>query len=143
VLEVVLAGRAARRTFGGFARADRAAAHAALERVGMHALARRRIGELSGGQQQRVLIARALASEPRLLVLDEPTAGVDRESQLQFATVLRDLNAQGVAIVIVAHDLGAVGNDVRRVVLLHQGHIDEISLAEARKQVGMFVEDHS
>lgn len=142
VLEVVLAGRAARRRFGGFTRAERELALRALERVGMAGFARRRIGELSGGQQQRVLIARALVSEPQILILDEPTAGVDRDSQIRFAQVLRALNAEGVAIVIVAHDLGAVAPDVRRVLALHQGHIDEISLEEARERVGMFVEDH-
>jgi zinc transport system ATP-binding protein len=114
----------------------------ALERVGLSGSLRRRIGELSGGQQQRVLIARALANEPDLLILDEPTAGVDRDSQLQFAHVLGDLHAGGVAIVVVAHDLGAIGRDVRRVLALHQGHLDEISLKQARAQVGLFVEDH-
>jgi zinc transport system ATP-binding protein len=142
VLEVVLAGRAAQRRFGGFMRIERQQALRALERVGMKDFARRRIGELSGGQQQRVLIARALVSDPELLILDEPTAGVDRDSQIAFAMVLRELNADGVAIVIVAHDLGAVAPDVRRVLALHQGHIDEISLEEARERVGMFVEDH-
>jgi len=142
VLEVVLAGRAAQRRFGGFTRAERQQALRALERVGMQDFARRRIGELSGGQQQRVLIARALVSDPELLILDEPTAGVDRDSQIAFARVLRELNGDGVAIVIVAHDLGAVAPDVRRVLALHQGHIDEISLEEARERVGMFVEDH-
>ena len=142
VLEVVLAGRAAQRRFGGFSRTEREQAVRALERVGMAEFAERRIGELSGGQQQRVLIARALASDPKLLILDEPTAGVDRDSQIRFAQVLRGLNKDGVAIVIVAHDLGAVGRDVRRVLALHQGHIDEISLEEAKERVGMFVEDH-
>jgi zinc transport system ATP-binding protein len=142
VLEVVLSGRAAQRRFGGFTRTERQQALRALERVGMSDFARRRIGELSGGQQQRVLIARALSSEPELLILDEPTAGVDRDSQIRFAQVLRALNKDGVAIVIVAHDLGAVAPDVRRVLALHQGHIDEISLDEARQRVGMFVEDH-
>jgi zinc transport system ATP-binding protein len=142
VEEVVAAGRAGRQLLGGFTRADLAAAHEALERVGLSAQARLRIGELSGGQQQRALIARALANAPSLLVLDEPTAGVDRESQHQFAAVLRELHRQGTSIVLVAHDLGAVGRDVTRVLLLHQGHIDEISLAQARAQVGLFVEDH-
>ena len=142
VLEVVLAGRAAQRRYGGFTRTERQHAMRALERVDMAGFARRRIGELSGGQQQRVLIARALSSEPELLILDEPTAGVDRDSQIRFAQVLRALNKDGVAIVIVAHDLGAVAPDVRRVLALHKGHIDEISLEEARQRVGMFVDDH-
>ena len=142
VLEVVLAGRAAKRRFGGFTREEREQAVRALERVGMAGFARRRIGELSGGQQQRVLIARALAADPGLLILDEPTAGVDRDSQLQFAEVLRALNRDGVAIVIVAHDLGAVGRDVKRVLALHDGHVDQISLEEAKELVGIFHEHH-
>jgi zinc transport system ATP-binding protein len=142
VLEVVLAGRAAKRRFGGFTREERGQAVRALERVGMAEFAHRRIGELSGGQQQRVLIARALAADPDLLILDEPTAGVDRDSQLQFAEVLRALNHDGVAIVIVAHDLGAVGRDVKRVLALHDGHVDQISLEEAKELVGIFHEHH-
>lgn len=142
VLEVVLAARAAKRLIGPFSRAERDAAARALARVGLADLAGRRIGDLSGGQQQRVLIARALASDPALLVLDEPTAGVDRDSQLQFAGVLRELHHDGVAIVVVAHDLGAIGRDLTRVLALHQGHIDELSPEEARERVGLFVEDH-
>lgn len=142
VEEVVLAGRAGRTAFGRYTRVDRDAALRALERVGMRDAARRRIGELSGGQQQRVLIARALANQPTLLILDEPTAGVDRDSQLRFAAVLRDLHASGVTIIVVAHDLGAIGRDVTRVLALHQGHLDEISLEQAHAQVGPFVEDH-
>jgi zinc transport system ATP-binding protein len=142
VAEVVLAGRARRSIVGGYGKADREAARRALERVGMHSVIKRRVGELSGGQQQRVLIARALANEPALLILDEPTAGVDRDSQVQFANVLRELHADGVAVVVVAHDLGAIGRDVGRVLALHQGHLDEISPEQARQQVGMFVEDH-
>ncbi|MFA5891723.1 MAG: metal ABC transporter ATP-binding protein [Actinomycetota bacterium] len=142
VLEVVLAQRAGRRLVGPFLRSEREMSMRALQRVGLEDLAGRRIGDLSGGQQQRALIARALVSEPGLLVLDEPTAGVDRESQVHFAGVLRELHTQGVAVVIVAHDLGAVGNDLTRVLALHQGHIDEVPPAEAREQVGLFVEDH-
>jgi zinc transport system ATP-binding protein len=142
VEEVVLAGRARGSPFGIFTRADREAATRALERVGLSHLARRRIGELSGGEQQRVLIARALAADPALLVLDEPTAGVDKESQHRFAEILHDLNRSGVTIVLVAHDVGPVGPYVSRVVALHQGHLDEIPLDEVRAQVGMFVEDH-
>ncbi|MGH2728463.1 MAG: metal ABC transporter ATP-binding protein [Actinomycetota bacterium] len=142
VAEVVVAGRARGTPWGVFSRGDHAAAAAALERVGLAHLATRRIGELSGGEQQRVLIARALAADPRLLVLDEPTAGVDKESQQRFAEILRDLNRAGVTIVLVAHDVGAVGPFLTRVVALHQGHLDEITIDEVRAQVGMFVEDH-
>ena len=140
--EVVVAGRAGRQTIGAYGRSDKEAAKRALERVGLPQSFRRRVGELSGGQQQRVLIARALANEPALLILDEPTAGVDRDSQVRFARVLRELRASGVTIVVVAHDLGAIGRDVTRVLALHQGHLDEISVEQARAQVGMFVEDH-
>jgi zinc transport system ATP-binding protein len=140
--EVVVAGRAARGLLGGYSGADRAAAAGALERVGLRDLMRRRVGELSGGQQQRVLIARALANEPELLILDEPTAGVDRDSQVRFARTLRKLHDDGVTVVVVAHDLGALGRDVTRVLALHQGHIDELSVEQARAQVGLFVEDH-
>jgi zinc transport system ATP-binding protein len=140
--EVVVAGRAGRSALRGYSRADKEAAARALERVGLPRSIRRRVGELSGGQQQRVLIARALANEPALLILDEPTAGVDRDSQVQFARVLRELHASGVTIVVVAHDLGALGRDLSRVLALHQGHLDEISVEQARAQVGMFVEDH-
>ena len=142
VEEVVVAGRARGAPWGVFTRVDREAALRALERVGLAHLAKRRIGELSGGEQQRVLIARALAADPRLLVLDEPTAGVDKESQQRFAEILRDLNGSGVTIVLVAHDVGAVGPYLTRVVALHQGHLDEIPIEEVREQVGMFVEDH-
>jgi zinc transport system ATP-binding protein len=142
VSEVVLTGRAHGSPFGVFGRADRAATTSALERVGLAHLASRRIGELSGGEQQRVLIARALVSDPRLLVLDEPTAGVDKASQELFAETLRDLNASSVTILMVAHDVGAVGPHLTRVVALHQGHLDEIPLAEVREQIGLFVEDH-
>ncbi|MBI4730415.1 MAG: metal ABC transporter ATP-binding protein [Acidobacteria bacterium] len=142
VLEVVAAGRA-HSPYGFFRRADRAAAERALGRVGLARLSGRRIGELSGGQQQRVLIARALASDPALLVLDEPTAGVDRASQERFAEVLGALNRDGVTVFMVAHDLGAVAGSLTRVLALHQGHIDEVPVAEARERVGVFLEDHS
>ena len=75
--------------------------------------------ELSGGQQQRVLIARALASEPDLLVLDEPIAGVDAESQRQFRDSLVHLVAEhGAAVLLVSHELGAVADDLDRVLVM-------------------------
>ena len=78
---------------------------------------------LSGGQQQRVLIARALAAEPELLVLDEPTAGVDAGSQDAFAETLRTLVASGVTILLVAHELGPIEPLIDRAVVVHDGRI--------------------
>jgi zinc transport system ATP-binding protein len=106
--EVVMLGRAARIGPLRWARrADREAVTRALELVGMEGLRHKMIGQLSGGQQQRVYIARALAAEPDLLILDEPTAGVDAESQARFYSLLHSLNRDlGVALIFVSHDIG-------------------------------------
>ncbi|MGH9184537.1 MAG: metal ABC transporter ATP-binding protein [Acidimicrobiales bacterium] len=125
VADIVAAGRLARR--GWWRRrtaADRTAVDSALETVALTALADRSLGELSGGQQQRAFIAKALATEPDLLVLDEPTAGVDAESQRRFRDALVGL-AQGrrAAVLLVSHELGAVANDLDRVLLLRHGKI--------------------
>ncbi|MFC4540904.1 metal ABC transporter ATP-binding protein [Halosolutus amylolyticus] len=108
VREVVAMGRYPHRLVGRFSRADRRAIDEAMERVGIADLASRRIGRLSGGQRQRVFIARALASEADLLVLDEPTVGVDAESREAFYRLLGDLNASGLTIVLIEHDIGVV-----------------------------------
>jgi len=103
---------------------DRAArVHAALDELGVADLSRREISRLSGGQQQRVLIARALAGEPDLLVLDEPTSGVDAASQAAFATTLRGYIARGGTVVLVAHELGPLEPLVDRAVVLHAGRV--------------------
>jgi zinc transport system ATP-binding protein len=124
VWEVVASGRLARRrVFRPLSRPDRAAVDAALESVG---LANRRhdgAAELSGGQQQRVLIARALAGEPDLLLLDEPTAGVDLQSQASFADTLRAVAGSGATVVLVAHELGPLEPLIDRTVALHDGRV--------------------
>jgi ABC-type Mn2+/Zn2+ transport system ATPase subunit len=80
---------------------------------------RRPLGELSGGQQQRVLIAKALASDPELLVLDEPIAGVDVDAQRLFRDSIVHLIAEhGAAVLLVSHELGAVADDLDRVVVM-------------------------
>jgi zinc transport system ATP-binding protein len=93
----------------------------ALERVGMAARARDRVGALSVGQQQRVLIARALISDPELLVLDEPTGGVDPDAQQTFYALLRHLNREGgVALVLVSHDIAVVAREVTKLACLNR-----------------------
>lgn len=122
--EVASAGRLARR--GWWRRlgaADRAAVTAALEMVDLTEYRHRRVAELSGGQQQRVFIAKALAAEPRLLILDEPVAGVDAESQRRFRDVLVALTEQGAAVLLVSHELGAVAEDLDRILVLRRGGI--------------------
>lgn len=87
---------------------DRAHALTALEKVGMSELAHRQIGALSGGQQQRTFLARALAQDADLYLMDEPFAGVDVATEKKIMEILGDLKAQGKTIVVVHHDLGTV-----------------------------------
>ena len=89
-------------------REDRDAADAALQRVGMHDLRERLIGELSGGQRRRVLLARALANDPVLLLLDEPVAGLDATAQHNFLDTVDDLRSEGKTVVLSTHDLSCV-----------------------------------
>ncbi|HJP96328.1 MAG TPA: metal ABC transporter ATP-binding protein [Candidatus Saccharimonadales bacterium] len=99
---------------------DGAAAIAALQRVAMDSFAHKPFTELSGGQQQRVAIAKALAGQPHILLLDEPTTGIDEASQHEFYDILRDLQTQGYTIIMVSHDVDAVLNLVTRVICLNQ-----------------------
>jgi zinc transport system ATP-binding protein len=120
VREVVSAGRlAAGGLLGPLRRRDRAIVDEAIERVGLPDLADRPLSQLSGGQQQRAFIAKALAGEPKLLVLDEPTAGVDAGAQEAIAALLGRLNEElGVTVLYVSHEFGAVEHIVRRLVLV-------------------------
>ncbi len=98
---------------------DREIAMAALGQVGLAEAARRRFQNLSGGQQQRVLIARALCGEPRLLLLDEPTAGLDSGARARFYALVCDLqHAQGLTLLCATHDLDVVGDHADTLVLL-------------------------
>jgi manganese transport system ATP-binding protein len=99
---------------------DRAAVADALERVGLADLAGRQVGRLSGGQRQRVLLARALAQQARLLLLDEPFTGVDAGSEAAVTAVLRDLVADGCSLVVSTHDLSMLPALCARSVLLHR-----------------------
>jgi zinc transport system ATP-binding protein len=120
VREVVKMGRFPHVGFGRLSRDDWAVVDRALETVGMTAFADRRVTQLSGGQRQRAFIARALASEADLLVLDEPTVGVDAESVEAFYDLLEALNDRGITVLLIEHDLGAVVEHADRVVCMNR-----------------------
>ncbi|KAB7744726.1 ATP-binding cassette domain-containing protein [Nostocoides sp. F2B08] len=125
VREVVACGRLPHRPWWRRAGAeDRRLVDEAIETVGLTDRAREEVSHLSGGQQRRVLIARALAAQPSVLLMDEPTAGVDTANQHILADVLGRLAATGTTMLIVTHELDAVRDIVSRVVCVSAGHID-------------------
>ncbi len=109
VADVALMGRYARRgPFKRTTKEDREAAGQALQQTGMYELRNNLIGELSGGQRRRALLARALANQPRLLLMDEPMAGLDATAQHQLLDLLDDLRSGGTTVVLSTHDLSCV-----------------------------------
>jgi zinc/manganese transport system ATP-binding protein len=98
-----------------FSSAEKAAASRALERLGIAELARRSLHELSGGQFQRVLFARALVSDPDLVLLDEPTSGIDLATRAEMLTLVGDLARDGLTVVLTTHDLNWVASHLRSV----------------------------
>lgn len=124
VAEIVGSGRLSKvRPWRRFGAEDRAAVTAAIDAVGLAGSERANITELSGGQQRRVLIARALATGPDLLVLDEPTAGVDHANQEALAEALTTLADRGTTIILITHELGPVEPLITRAVVLRDGRI--------------------
>ncbi len=120
VLELVLEGRLFNLPwYGKFSKADKTAALQALDLVGLPDFQHRAFGTLSGGQAQRVLIARALASEPEVLILDEPTASVDSESEAEIYRILKKLQGK-VTIIMVTHNLQAAIELVNQVICVKQ-----------------------
>jgi zinc transport system ATP-binding protein len=107
------------RGWAGPGSGDRLAAREALDRMQMGKLGDRRIGELSGGQRQRVLIARALATNPVLLLLDEPTASIDTRGQVELYQILKDLN-RTMTIIVVSHDLMTISTHVKSVACVNR-----------------------
>jgi zinc transport system ATP-binding protein len=120
VEEIVAMGRlTSRGWWRPLTRADREAVRHAIESVGLADLAGAPVNELSGGQQQRAFIARAFATGPRLLVLDEPIAGVDASAQRMFRdAIVHEIDEHGAGVLLVSHELAAVGDVVDRVVVL-------------------------
>jgi ABC-type Mn2+/Zn2+ transport system ATPase subunit len=142
VVDVVLMGRYDR---VGLARRpgrhDRERARAALEHVGIAHLAEEPLSALSGGQRQRALIARALVGEPNILVLDEPTNGMDLVSTTQILALVRELHERdGLTVLMVSHALNEVANYVRRIALVLEGsfrvgNVDEIMTEETLSEM--------
>jgi zinc transport system ATP-binding protein len=123
VREVVASGRLARTGLRPPRRADKAAVARAIDLVGMADRATDAVDALSGGQHQRVLIARALATEPDLLIMDEPMAGVDLAAQQVLAETVRAQVAAGVTVLLVLHELGPLAPLIDRAVLLRDGRV--------------------
>lgn len=120
VADVVLMGTYGQLRWGRGPNADqRQAAYNALERVGMSEFSHRQIGELSGGQKQRVFLARVLAQEPDLLLMDEPFAGIDAASERSIMEVLHALKEQGRTLVMVHHDLSTLAKYCDHVALIN------------------------
>jgi ABC-type Mn2+/Zn2+ transport system ATPase subunit len=119
VAECVLMARGGR-TLPWPSRAERAEVSRVLDRLGLGNLERRHIRQLSGGQQQRVFIARALLRRPQLLLMDEPTAGVDVKTRHEILHVLHELNDDGLAIVLTTHDLNGVAAHLPHLVCLNR-----------------------
>jgi len=134
VMDVVLMGRLGPgRRFGPYRRADKAAARNAIEQVGLEEVRNRHLSALSGGQRQRVLIARALASEPDLLLLDEPDASLDPRVQVRLYDLLVKLNER-VTVVMVTHDIGVVSQAIKGVVCVNR-HVSRHETAELTGEV--------
>lgn len=150
VFEVVLTGRMTSWLPFWYSGADRRAAHRALEEIGMVRLADRPFSSLSGGQRQRVLIARALACEPELLLLDEPTANIDPGAEEQFYGLLDELRKR-MTVLTVSHDLGFVNREVDSVICVNRRVVKhraadfsaETADAVYHHHVGLIQHDHS
>jgi len=120
VLETVMLGRAPRAPpFRGLGRHDREKAREILKRLGVEGISSRRVGRLSGGQVQRVFVAKALVGEPSLLILDEPTSGMDAQSRRDFYSMLGELNRDlEITIIITSHDIHSVTKLATRIAFI-------------------------
>ncbi|HZH59725.1 MAG TPA: metal ABC transporter ATP-binding protein [Metabacillus sp.] len=122
VFEVVSSGLTSRLGLFKFMnKQDRTKVYEAIEAVGLSNFAKRNIGEMSGGQQQRAFIARAIVSNPKLLILDEPTVGVDAQTVQNFYDMLLSLNKDlGITLILVTHDVGTITDKVSHVACINK-----------------------
>ena len=139
-LEVVLMGHiSSKKRLFGYSKDEISCAIESLTQVGMKDFANKKIGDLSGGQRQRVFIARALCSNPKIMLLDEPTASIDVKGQQEIYELLRELN-KTICIVVVSHDLSILLNYAKNVAHVNRGLVYH-SLAEVQKNVTL-ADDH-
>ena len=139
-LEVVLMGHiSSKKRLFGYSKDEISCALESLNQVGMKDYANKKIGDLSGGQRQRVFIARALCSNPKIMLLDEPTASIDVQGQQEIYELLRELN-KTICIVVVSHDLSILLNYAKNVAHVNRGLVYH-SLAEVQKNVTL-ADDH-
>ena len=136
VREVVCMGRLGNSWTGRYSKEDRAKTMEALAEVGLADLAGRSFSDLSGGQRQRVLIARALASGGEILILDEPTANIDREAESHFFDLLRQLN-QRMTILMVTHDVGFASSFFSRIACVNR----EVIIHPTSELTGRLIRD--
>ncbi len=122
VEDIVKMGRVAKRgIFAGFSKEDAEVVEDAMAKMDIIHLKDKMIGTLSGGQRQRTMIARALASSPEILILDEPNTGVDMVSQQRFYKLLSKLNKEeNITIVFITHDIGVIADDITRLFTINQ-----------------------
>jgi ABC-type Mn2+/Zn2+ transport system ATPase subunit len=148
VWDVVAMGRFPRLgMFRRFSARDRAAVERGLDLVHMRELAHRHISALSGGQQQRVFVARAIAQEPKLLLLDEPTTGVDAKTEEALRIVIRELVANGMPVIMSTHNLERAGEWFDRLLVLNRrvlaiGTVDDVLASGAYAQLHGHVHVH-
>ena len=139
-LEVVLMGHiSSKKRLFGYSKDEISCAIESLNQVGMKDFANKKIGDLSGGQRQRVFIARALCSNPKIMLLDEPTASIDVKGQQEIYELLRELN-KTICIVVVSHDLSILLNYAKNVAHINRSLVYH-SLAEVQKNVTV-ADDH-
>jgi zinc transport system ATP-binding protein len=120
VMDVVLMGTMGRRgLFQAYTKEDRDQAYKALEELKIASLKDKIIGDLSGGQRQKVLLARALAADPSILILDEPTSSIDTRGQDELYDQLRRLNNRGTTVFLVTHNVGAVSSYIKSIVCVN------------------------
>lgn len=141
--DIVQMGRVGQGHFGRISKTEKQAAEEALAAVGLSKYKKRKFAGLSGGQRQRVLIARALASDPELLLFDEPTANVDSSSGEKLYQILAELNKR-MTILVVSHDIGFVNHHITSVVCVnHQVVIHPTSTLDGRNIIDMYGHDLS